>query len=77
MCLVGEIECQIERFANQNYAVAVETAPSPSSHESGSQIVLMAFLWRPQNEIAWESESSIFWFLTLNAQTLSQQSGNG
>lgn len=52
MCLVREIECQMERLANQNYAVAVETTPSPSSHESGSQIVLMALLWRPQNEIA-------------------------
>lgn len=52
---LGEIECQVERVTDQKYAAAVETASSPPS----GQIVLMAFLWRPHNEIAWGSKSSI------------------
>ncbi|KAJ5905709.1 enniatin synthetase [Penicillium subrubescens] len=52
---LGEIECQVERVVDQKFAAAVETASSSSS----GQIVLMAFLWRPHNEIAWGSKSSI------------------
>jgi aryl carrier-like protein len=56
---LGEIECQIERAANQKYAVAVETASPPSSHQLGTQIILVAFLCLPHNEIAWGTMSSI------------------